>query len=79
MWRGVAGEVPRMPCGTQDPVPRSAGFPYQRDLATIPRTSHRDNRRTSRPDKRSNHGAVQRLLREVLLLRMRPLREKDML
>ena len=75
----VAGKVPRMSCRTQDPLPGSAGLPYERDLAKVPGTPHRDNRRTSRPNKRSDNGAVQRLLGEVLLLCMRPLREEDML
>jgi hypothetical protein len=64
---------------TQNPIPGSAGLPYERDLAKVPGTSHRDNRRASRPNKRSGHGAVQRLLGEVLLFYMRPLREENML
>lgn len=75
----VAGEVPGMSRGAPDPIPGCARLPDQRDFAAVFGAAHRDHRRTSRPDKWTGHGEVQRLLREVLLLRVCPLREEDML
>lgn len=64
---------------TQDSVPGRAGFSNKRDLAAVSGTTHRDHGRTSRPDKWSGHGTLQRLLGEVLLFRVCPLREEDLL
>lgn len=74
----VAGEVSGMSRGTQDTVPGCPGLPDQRDVAEVPGVAHRDYRRASRPDEWSGHGEVQRLLGEVLLLHVRPLREEDL-
>lgn len=53
-----------------------AGFPDQRDAATIPGIAHRDHGGTAGPDQRSDHGTLRRLFREELLRPVRALREE---
>lgn len=53
--------------------PGRAGVPDQRDPATIPGIAHRDHRRATGPDQRTDNGTVRRLLGEKLLLPLCPL------
>lgn len=53
-----------------------ASFSDQRDTATIPGIAYRDHRGIAGPDQWPDHGTLRRLLREELLLAMRPLREE---
>lgn len=72
------GEVSRMPGRTPDPVPGSAGLPYQRDPAALPGVAHRDHWRTAGPHQRPDHGAMLRVLGEVLLFALRALRQESL-
>lgn len=74
----VSGEVPGMQSRAPHSLPGSAGFPHQRHPAKISRAAHRDHRRIARPQQQSNHGAVQRVLGEVVLLTLHALRQEDL-
>lgn len=68
----------RMPRGTPNPLPGSAGIPDQRHPPTVPGAPRQHRRRAPRPHGRTDHGEMQRLLGEGLLRPLRALRQESL-
>lgn len=74
----ATGEMSRMPCRTQDPVPGGTGVSHKRDASEVPGAPRQHSRRAAGPHGGASHGKMQRLLRKSILRSMRPLRQESL-
>ncbi|PSN52645.1 hypothetical protein C0J52_08819 [Blattella germanica] len=63
--RQTTGEMSRMPRRASNPLPGCARLPNERHSAEVLGAAHRDHGGVTRPNKWTDYGEMQRLLREV--------------
>lgn len=72
------GEMSRMPCRAQNPIPRCSGIPYKCHSPEVFGTSRKHRWRASRPNGWASNGKMQCMLRKGVLCSMCPLRQKSL-